>query len=108
MKLLSSGTIAIHQSNMTDTNAEALEKGLFSDESTSNSERSFSCDEGTSFLDENEKILDIEKAVITPLPDEKGRQSGNFQFFGWTIVNTLATIGIVSGDRFSTGGPDNF
>jgi hypothetical protein len=71
-------------------------------DSTSVSETSLSGDEGTNFIDEDEKgseadqnDTDIEKGDDTPFQHGK-RKTNSLQFLGWTIVNTLATIGIVS------------
>lgn len=71
-------------------------------ESTSVSETSLSGDEGTNFISEDEKgseadqsDTDIEKGDGAPFQHGK-RKTNSLQFLGWTIVNTLATIGIVS------------
>ena len=82
-----------------------MQKLLFAvrSESTSMSETSLSGDEGTSFLEENEnadelppeKDGDIEKGEDPPSQSEK-KKASSLQFLGWTVVNTLATIGIVS------------
>jgi hypothetical protein len=64
-------------------------------ESPSTSEPSLSSDEGTSFLETDEKEGDIEKGGNTPLHLQK-KKKNSLHFFAWTIVNTLATIGIVS------------
>jgi hypothetical protein len=72
-------------------------------ESTSISETSLSGDEGTSFVEGKEKVpeetendVDVEKADgISTQPREK--KTNSLQFLGWTVINTLATIGIVSG-----------
>jgi hypothetical protein len=70
-------------------------------ESTSVSEISLSGDEGTGFLEEEQKTsekiendADVEKGDDTPT--QIGKKTNSLQFFGWMIVNTLATIGIVS------------
>jgi hypothetical protein len=64
-------------------------------ESLSTSETSLSGDEGTSFLETDEKEGDIEKGGNSPLHSQKGNKKNSLHFFAWTIVNTLATIGIV-------------
>jgi hypothetical protein len=72
-------------------------------QSTSISETSLSGDEGTSFLEDKEKAseetendADVEKGNIrSTQPMEK--KTSSLHFLGWTIINTLATIGIVSG-----------
>jgi hypothetical protein len=69
----------------------------------STSETSLSGDEGTSFLETDEKgeqdfigkERDIEKGGNSPLHSQKGNKKTSLHFFAWTIVNTLATIGIV-------------
>ena len=65
-------------------------------ESPSTSEPSLSNDERTSFLETDEKEGDIEKGGYTPLHSQKKNKKNSLHFFAWTIVNTLATIGIVS------------
>jgi hypothetical protein len=72
-------------------------------ESLSTSETSLSGDEGTSFLETDEKEEqaftekegDVEKGGNTPLHSQKKNKKNSLHFFAWTIVNTLATIGIV-------------
>jgi hypothetical protein len=72
-------------------------------ESLSTSETSLSGDEGTSFLETDEKEEqaftekegDVEKGGNTPLHSQKKNKKHSLHFFAWTIVNTLATIGIV-------------
>ena len=62
-------------------------------------------DEGTSFLsDNNEKSYDVEKGTLTLQPKTQKKRSSSFQFLAWTVINTLATIGIVSrkGQRAGT------
>lgn len=71
-------------------------------ELTSVSETSLSGDEGTNFIEEdepspetNQNDTDIEKG--DSIPTQRGkRKTNSLQFLGWAIVNTLATIGIVS------------
>ena len=66
-------------------------------------ETSLSSDEGASILEENEHADqlpleqggDIEKGEDTP-PQLQKKKKNSLQFLGWTVVNTLATIGIVS------------
>jgi len=64
-------------------------------ESLSTSETSLSGDEGTSFLETDEKEGDIEKGGNAPLHSQKKNKKNSLHFFAWTIVNMLATIGIV-------------
>ena len=72
-------------------------------ESLSTSETSLFGDEGTSFLETDEKEeqaftekeADIEKGGNAPLHSQKKNKKNNLHFFAWTIVNMLATIGIV-------------
>lgn len=59
------------------------------------SETPLSGDEGTSFLEADEKEGDIEKGGDTPVHSQKNKKN-SLHFFAWAIVNTLATIGIVS------------
>ena len=71
-------------------------------ESSSISETSLSSGEATTLLEENEKAdqasrqedSDIEKGENGLLQSQKKRTS-SLHFLGWTVVNTLATIGIV-------------
>jgi hypothetical protein len=71
-------------------------------ELTSVSETSLSGDEGTNFIEEDEQSpeinqndTDIEKG--DSIPTQRGKRKMNsLQFLGWAIVNTLATISIVS------------
>jgi len=63
--------------------------------SRSRTESSSSEDEESSFMKVTEKANDVEKGGIVPAREEKTPASG-FQFFLWTVVNTFATIGIVS------------
>ena len=64
-------------------------------ESLSTSETSLFGDEGTSFLEADEKEADIEKGGNAPLHSQKKNKKNSLHFFAWTIVNMLATIGIV-------------
>jgi hypothetical protein len=64
-------------------------------ESLSTSETSLSGDEGTNFLESDEKEGDIEKGGSAPLHSQKRNKKNSLHFFAWAIVNTLATIGIV-------------
>lgn len=57
-------------------------------------ETSLSGDEGTSFLETDEKEGDIEKDGNAPVHSQKNKKKG-LHFFAWAIINTLATIGIV-------------
>jgi solute carrier family 35, member E3 len=57
-------------------------------------ETSLSGDEGTSFLETDEKEGDIEKGGNAPVHSQKNKKS-SLHFFAWATVNTLATIGIV-------------
>ena len=70
-------------------------------ESISVSETSLSGDEEASLLEDRQELseedkddADIEKCDNTV--SQLGKKTDGLQFFGWTIVNTLATIGIVS------------
>lgn len=51
-------------------------------------------EEDTQFIGQDEKKEDVEKAEISSL--QEPRKQGGTQFFLWIVVNTLATIGIVS------------
>ena len=71
-------------------------------EAASPSETSLSGDESTNFIDEDEKSAetnendaDIEKGDYASFQHSRQKTS-SLQFLGWTVVNTLATIGIVS------------
>jgi hypothetical protein len=72
-------------------------------EPLSTSETSLSGDEGTNFLETDEKEEqaftekegDIEKGGNAPLRLQKKNEKNSLHFFAWTIVNTLATISIV-------------
>jgi len=72
-------------------------------ESLSTSKTSLSGDEGTSLLEEDEKEEqaftekeeDIEKGGNALLHSQKENKKNSLHFFAWTIVNMLATIGIV-------------
>jgi len=70
------------------------------DASTSNSSLStLPGAEATSFLEASEQQRDIEKCeTIKPL-EKQMKHLSSFQFVGWMIVNTLATIGIVSNPK---------
>jgi hypothetical protein len=64
-------------------------------ESASTSETSLSSDEGTRFRKTDEEESDIEKGGNAPLRSQQVSKINSLHFFTWTIVNTLATIGIV-------------
>ena len=71
-------------------------------EAASPSETSLSGNESTNFIEEDEKSsetnendADTEKGDYASFQHGR-RKTGSLQFLGWTVVNTLATIGIVS------------
>jgi hypothetical protein len=64
-------------------------------ESPSTHKTSRSSNEGTGFLETDEKEGDTEKGENAPLHSQKQNKKSSLYFFAWTIVNTLATIGIV-------------
>jgi carboxypeptidase C (cathepsin A) len=82
---------------MDDTSKKPLDHSLLLRESTTTPDLIPSDDERTSFLsDNNEKSYDIEKGTLTLQPKTQKKRSSSFKFLAWTVVNTLATIGIVS------------
>jgi hypothetical protein len=56
---------------------------------------SISDEDETQFVGQDEKKDDIEKAEVLPMVEPK-KQEGRTLIFVWVVVNTLATIGIVS------------
>ncbi len=71
--------------------------------SPSISESSLSGDERTSFLDEKRTKLDLETGDRTLPHVEKEEKANSLTFLAWTVVNTLATIGIVSAQSLPGG-----
>jgi hypothetical protein len=57
----------------------------------------------TQFIGQDERRDDIEKAEMLPIVEPK-KQKRRTLFFVWVVVNTLATIGIVSDcDQYLSG-----